>query len=171
MEQGGGVRDSPSFFHLQRVGAGQGQGWGGESRALPTYSAHPGSGEFRPVSLDAPASCPAQPQAPSQERLWSRGHPPAEAGRASHAGSDGKWLVGLGEQRVPCAEGSPAIHCQILNFGSGQEAANEADNCLAVSDRESRVSGKGGAGDERQDYVSEGSIFLGFVYAGIQGLF
>lgn len=58
--------------------------------------------------------------------------------------SDGKWVVGLWEQRVPSAGWSPAIECQILNFGSGQEAVNEADNCLAVSDRESRVSGQGG---------------------------
>lgn len=79
--------------------------------------------------------------------------------------------AGPGEQRVPSAEPSPAIPCQILNFGSGQEAAKGADNCLAGSDREPRVSGQGGAGDERQDYVSEGSIFLGFVYAGIQELF
>ena len=38
-------------------------------------------------------------------------------------------------------------------------------------DRESRVSREGGAGGEREDYVSEGSIFLGFVYAGSQELF
>lgn len=33
------------------------------------------------------------------------------------------------------------------------------------------MSGRGGAGDEQEDYVSEGSIFLGFVYAGVQELF
>lgn len=99
---------------------------------------------------------------------------PAETCRASQLSmpaTAGKWVAGLGEQRVPSAEWSPAIKCPFLNFGSGQEAVNEADNCLAVIDRESRVSGEGGGGMSGEDYVSEGSIFLGFVYAGSRELF
>lgn len=38
----------------------------------------------------------------------------------------------------------------VLNFGSGQEAVNEADNCQSVMDGESRVSGEGGEGMGRR---------------------
>lgn len=111
-----GWRGSGTVFHLERMGTGQGRRLGGVPRALPTYIPHLGSSKCRPVSWDAgrargdpaPASFPPQLQAPSQEKLCGRsqGSPPRRSWpclAAEHACSDGRWVVGLREQRVPSA--------------------------------------------------------------------
>jgi len=58
------------------------------------------------------------------------------------------WEVREGTPRTakfPSLEWSPSC-CQFLYFGSGQEAVSKGDNCLAVTDTKSRVSGEEWAG-------------------------
>lgn len=79
---------------------------------------------------------------PPAQRSSALGASAQRSGRASagHACSHGKWEWVPGEQRVPSAERSPARSRALA------PALSEADNCLAVSDGQSRVSGQGGAG-------------------------
>lgn len=111
-----GAAQLPPLGAAGAVGKGRDQeGYPGLSFQAPSPSQR---GRWEPISRGAgraggdpaPTSCPAQLRAPVQEKplLLEPGfHRPAEARRAlqlSTPAAAGKWVAGLGEQRVPSAE-------------------------------------------------------------------